>query len=84
MNCREALDFLDAYVESRLDDSVRAEFERHLAECPDCVAYLANYRATISAAKAACGGSVAPADHLLPEDLVRAMMSARTRGPSDG
>ncbi|MFO0946385.1 MAG: zf-HC2 domain-containing protein [Planctomycetota bacterium] len=82
MNCREALEFLAAYVADELEAGVRATFEKHLAVCPDCVHYLANYRATISAVSQSCRNPHMPADHELPEDLVRAILNARIGGSS--
>jgi anti-sigma factor RsiW len=39
MNCREFTEFLHDYLLGGLLAEVRAEFDRHLAECPWCVAY---------------------------------------------
>ena len=37
------------HLEGALPDDDRARFERHLAECAACTAYLAQLRATIGA-----------------------------------
>jgi anti-sigma factor RsiW len=47
MNCREFTEFLHDYLLGGLLAEVRAEFDRHLAECPWCVAYLDSYQKTM-------------------------------------
>ena len=47
MNCREFTEFLHQYLFDDLPVEERAEFEKHLAECPWCVAYLDSYKKTI-------------------------------------
>lgn len=72
MNCREMTDFLYGYVEDELPPCRKRCFESHLANCPECVAYLAAYRATIRLARS----SPRPTLPAMPEDLVRAILSA--------
>jgi anti-sigma factor RsiW len=36
------------YLERQLSPELRAEFEAHLHECPDCVAQLHTYESTVS------------------------------------
>ena len=43
MNCREFTEFLHEYLFGELPPGERAEFEKHLAECPWGVAYLDSY-----------------------------------------
>jgi anti-sigma factor RsiW len=52
------------------------EFERHLAVCPSCVAYLKTYEQTILLAKAAADDPVPPD---VPDSLVRAILAARSK-----
>ena len=79
MTCREAIDFLMGYVDGELAPDVRAEFDRHLAICPSCVAYVQTYQETVRLGKAAIAdeGREAPAE--LPEELVQAMLLAIKR-----
>jgi anti-sigma factor RsiW len=73
--CREIISFLADYLDGHLDAAARAEFDRHLAVCPSCVAYLAGYEAAIRMAKAAAeDGPVDP-----PEELVAAILDATSR-----
>lgn len=74
ISCREVFDFLIDYVSDELPQQTRAEFERHLAVCPPCVAYLNSYRDTIRLARTA-GRETDAAVREMPEELVRAVMS---------
>ena len=40
------MDYLDEYVDGTLSPEVVEDFERHLARCPPCVAYLNTYKKT--------------------------------------
>jgi anti-sigma factor RsiW len=80
MNCREFTEFLHDYLFGNLPAEQRAEFEKHLAECPWCVAYLDSYQKTIQLEQAAFSvpeGASIPAD--VPEELVQAILRARSR-----
>jgi anti-sigma factor RsiW len=80
MNCREFTEFLHEYLFGNLPAAERAEFEKHLAECPWCVAYLESYRQTIRLEQAAYSAperEPPPAD--APEELIQAILSARPR-----
>jgi anti-sigma factor RsiW len=80
MNCREFTEFLHEYLFGNLSSDERAEFEKHLAECPWCVAYLDSYQKTIQLEQAAFSApedKPAPAD--APEELIQAILRARSR-----
>ena len=80
MNCREFTEFLHEYLFDNLPAAERAEFEKHLAECPWCVAYLDSYRKTAEMEQAAFAGAddePPPAD--APEELVQAILRSRSR-----
>jgi anti-sigma factor RsiW len=79
MNCREFTEFLHEYLFGNLPADERAEFEKHLAECPWCVAYLDSYRKTMQLEQAAFAEDAPPpAD--APEELIQAILRARSRG----
>ncbi|MDQ1425300.1 MAG: hypothetical protein QOD72_2798 [Acidimicrobiaceae bacterium] len=61
--CRQAVTMMTEYLEGALSPRDRTRLEAHLAGCPNCSEYLAQIRATISAA-----GRVEP-DDLAPEAL---------------
>ena len=79
MTCQEFITFLLEYVSGELPASEHAKFEAHLAECPDCLAYLKSYETTIKLGAAAYADAdldqTVPQD--APEELVQAILSAR-------
>jgi anti-sigma factor RsiW len=79
LTCRDVSDFLGAYVAGELEPRERALFDEHLAECPDCQAYVSQYRATQRLARAAFDAGALDAG--VPEDLVQAILAARPRAP---
>jgi anti-sigma factor RsiW len=81
VTCRELIEFLMEYTDGRLSPEVRAEFDRHLAICSSCVAYLDGYRKTVNLAKESLGGGGdEPVPDEVPKGLVKAIMEARKRG----
>jgi anti-sigma factor RsiW len=79
MNCREFTEFLHEYLFGNLPAEERAEFERHLAECPWCVAYLDSYRTTMQLEQAAFATPKdAPPPPDVPEELIQAILRARS------
>ena len=79
MICQEFIEFLLDYDEGRLPPDVRARFDEHLTVCPDCVNYLASYRATIALGKRAFASQEAPLPESVPEELVQAILSLRAK-----
>ena len=53
MTCREASEFLHDYVTAGLDAAVSAEFDAHMAECPNCHLFVLQYQSTIAAGRLA-------------------------------
>jgi anti-sigma factor RsiW len=47
MTCRELVELVTAYLDGMLSDAQRREFEEHLALCPGCEDYLAQFQQTI-------------------------------------
>jgi anti-sigma factor RsiW len=79
ISCQELVEFLDDYVVGEIDPARRAVFERHLALCPDCAAYLDSYRKTVGLCRSAAADSAALADPP-PAGLIAAVLAARRRG----
>jgi anti-sigma factor RsiW len=75
ITCRELLEFLDAYLENELPGERRAEFERHLAVCAACRAYIRQYQAAVRLGKRAFDDPESAED--APEELIRAVLTAR-------
>ena len=47
MTCEEFVELVTAYLEGTLPDEQRLAFDEHLALCPGCDRYLAQFRTTI-------------------------------------
>ena len=78
MTCRELVEFLADYLDGGLPPDTRRVFEAHLADCPECAAYLRGYADAIRLARASAEADDAvPAG--VPERLVRAILAARRR-----
>ena len=80
MTCREFVNFLMAYLEEELPGAQREEFVRHFELCPDCVAYLRSYEATVRMGKCICDDPDGPPPADAPDELVRAVLAARAKG----
>lgn len=78
MTCREFAEFLMQYLSGELLPAERSLFDGHLAECPDCVAYLRTYEETIRLEKAAFTDPAGPVPDDVPEDLVHAILATRS------
>ena len=50
LSCAQLVELVTDYLEDALDRDERARFERHLAECGHCEAYLDQIRVTIRGA----------------------------------
>ncbi len=72
MNCRQAIEFIIDYLDQTLPADERRLFEKHLAICHSCVAYLRTYEVTVRMAKSL---PREPVD--VPEELVRAILASR-------
>jgi anti-sigma factor RsiW len=75
LSCREIVEFLADYLDGTLAAASRARFEEHLAECPQCLAYLDGYRATIQLEKDAFASGSESRD--VPQELIEAILAAR-------
>ena len=80
MTCRELIAFLGAYLDGSLSRDVRLRFDAHLAASLECTAYLETYRRTVKLAKDAFRDPDGPVPPEVPEDLVKAVLSARRKG----
>jgi anti-sigma factor RsiW len=47
MTCEEFVELATAYLEDTLSDADRRAFDEHMALCPGCDTYLAQFRTTI-------------------------------------
>jgi anti-sigma factor RsiW len=77
--CQQVVELVTDYLEGALSRHDRRRFDRHLRNCPNCSAYLAQMRVTIRAT-----GTLEP-DDLSPEALRELTeLFHRWRGKDDG
>ena len=79
MTCREFIEFLMEYLSGEISEAERTRFDKHLAVCPACVAYLKSYQETVKLGKAVFAHPEEPVPEEVPEELVQAILSARLR-----
>jgi len=79
ITCREFIEFLMAYLSEELPESQRSRFEAHLAGCKSCVAYMDSYLKTVDLEKAALADPESGAPEDAPEDLIKAILSAKKK-----
>ena len=77
LTCEEVITFLLEYLAKELTPEEEREFERHLAICPSCVAYLRSYRETVGLSRAAERDESGGRPPRLAAELVRAILAAR-------
>jgi len=77
LTCQEMTDFLADYLDGSLALAERHVFDKHLADCPECAAYLRSYTETIRLARQSREDDALPA--AVPDELVRAILAARHR-----
>ena len=47
MTCREVVELVTDYMDGALSWRRRRQFEKHLADCPDCTRFIEQMRVTI-------------------------------------
>lgn len=75
LTCQTFIEFLDDFIDERLTPQARAEFDRHLAVCGSCLAYLESYRTTIELARET-GGAPKIDISEAPEELIAGIVAA--------
>lgn len=80
LTCEELTDFLSRYVEDSLAPVERKAFDRHIAMCRSCRAYVDSYRRTIQLESEAFADLDGPVPDDVPEELVQGILAARRAG----
>ena len=76
--CQEVITVLFEYLAHELEPDEEKSFERHLAVCPSCVAYLATYREAVELGRGVARRETQiAAPPQLGDELVRAILAAR-------
>lgn len=78
MTCREFADFIADYLSEELPPETRAVFEHHLDLCINCRRYLTSYEETVKLGKRAFDHDEANIPEEIPEELVQAILAARS------
>jgi anti-sigma factor RsiW len=79
MNCRQVVELMTDYLDGTLSAADRAQFEKHIAGCDGCTAYLAQLRATREVVGRLAGEPIPTA---LEDELVKAFKGWRSRPPT--
>ncbi len=77
--CTEIIGFLAEYLDGELSAERKFEFDRHMAVCPSCIAYLETYQETIRMARSTVTAPQVSIDEA-PEDLIKAILAVVTPG----
>ena len=78
ITCAEFEEFILAYLDGELSTRQRRIFEFHLAVCRECRDYLATYRSAMTITRDVLDIQTAETLSNVPEDLVSAVLAART------
>ena len=74
MNCKDFINFLNAYSDGELAEKLRASFERHMGHCPPCRHFLDGYQKTSHLARRCAHDETNHEEP--PEALVNAILAA--------
>jgi anti-sigma factor RsiW len=77
LTCAEIIQFLMDYLDGNLPSEQLTAFDKHMAVCPACQAFLQNYRQVIALAKSSLPSAPVAAHDELPPELVQAILAAR-------
>ncbi len=77
ITCEEVITFLLDFLSQELAPDEARSFERHLAICPSCAAYLATYEQAVHLGREALRRELASAPPELDGELVQAILQAR-------
>ena len=80
VTCRDVIGMLIDYVEATLSPEIVAAFERHLHDCPPCVAYLNTYRRTLELTGRAIGIDMPEEMKTRLRDLLLGQLGRRVAG----
>ncbi|MEM7230734.1 MAG: zf-HC2 domain-containing protein [Planctomycetota bacterium] len=78
LSCREFIDFIDGFLDGRLNSSERERFDGHVAICTDCQAYLQTYKDSVTVFRDVCTDET-PVPEDAPNDLVDGILQALGR-----
>lgn len=59
LTCKQETEFIARYIAGELRKPMTRAFEQHLGLCPDCVAFLKTYKATVELTREFLSGAAA-------------------------
>ncbi len=77
ITCKEFEDFVLSYLDGELTGRQRSVFEWHMRFCRECREYLAAYKRAAELGRAVLLSPDEPVPEDVPEDLIKAILSAR-------
>ncbi len=77
LTCEEVITFLLDYLSQELAADEESHFDRHLAICDSCGAYLATYEKTVELGREALRRELESRPPALGGELVRAILASR-------
>jgi anti-sigma factor RsiW len=80
LTCEEVITFLLDYLSLEVGPEERRDFERHLANCPSCAAYLATYQQAVELGREALRRDLETDPRPLDCELVQAILLFKARG----
>jgi anti-sigma factor RsiW len=78
VTCRDFAEFISDYLSGELPSNARSQFDDHLARCANCRRYLTSFEESVKLGKHAYDDDSAELPEDVPEDLVRAILAARS------
>ena len=79
MTCKQLVELLEQFLAGELPVDVRGTLESHLATCANCRCYLASYKSTVRLVADAAKRPEHDPPAEVSEELVRSILSARSR-----
>jgi len=80
LNCRQIEDFIDDYLDESMAWRKRALFRSHLLMCRECRSYIDAYKRAVALGKNVFSDGDGPPPEDVPEELVKAILDARSSG----
>lgn len=79
ISCQELESLIVDYLDDQLAEQQRSVFDLHLASCPACQTYLANYKEVLSASQKAYSDVDEQSCEKIPEALVQTILAAKKK-----
>jgi anti-sigma factor RsiW len=71
ISCQQLIEFCLDYIEDALPQDERLRFQRHLAQCADCVTFFETYQKTPQISREALATQIPPSVHAAVRSFLR-------------